>query len=84
MMADNPNNDSLVLYTLVGCHLCEQVEGMLDDMGISYRPVEIDTDPALEKKYEISIPVLQRLDNGRELFYPFGQGQVMTFLERRF
>lgn len=81
MVTNSLNNEGLLLYTLVGCHLCEQVADMLHSMGISCSPVEIDTDPELEEKYGISIPVLQRLDTGRELFFPFNEEQILKFLE---
>ena len=80
MAVELSSENELLLYTLVGCHLCEQVEDMLRDMNIAWRPLEIDTDPDLEEKYAISIPVLQRTDNGQELFYPFNQQQVLEFL----
>jgi glutaredoxin len=83
MNSNNTNKRELVLYTLVGCHLCEQVAVMLREMGVESEAVEIDTDPELEQKYDIHIPVLFLPDSGSELFYPFGEEQVMEFLERR-
>ena len=77
----NPNSRELVLYTLIGCHLCDQVASMLCDMGVDWTAMEIDTDPELERKYDIYIPVLFLPDSGRELFYPFSQSQVEEFLE---
>ena len=83
VVINNPNNKELVLYTLIGCHLCEQVAVMLRDMGIEWTPVEIDTDPKLEQKYDICIPVLYLPDTGKELFFPFSEDQVWKFLEGR-
>lgn len=80
MNRNNPNNRKLLLYTLLGCHLCEQVEIMLREMGVDSVAVEIDTDPALEQKYDVHIPVLFLPDSGRELFYPFDESQVEEFL----
>ncbi len=80
MAINKSSKEELLLYTLVGCNLCEQVADMLLSMGISCKPVEIDTDPDLEEKYGISIPVLHRLDTGRELFFPFNEEQVLKFL----
>ena len=81
MTIDNPNSRELVLYTLIGCHLCDQVAAMLRDMGIGWTSVEIDTDPELERKYDIHIPVLYLPDSGKELFFPFSEDQVQEFLE---
>ncbi len=81
MAINNPNNRELVLYTLTGCHLCDQVAVMLRDMGLGWTAVEIDTDPELERKYDIHIPVLYLPDTGKELFFPFSGEQVQEFLE---
>ena len=81
MASDNPNQKELVLYTGIGCHLCDQVADMLRDMGIGWTPVQIDTDPELERKYRIRIPVLYLPDTGKELFFPFSEEQVKEFLE---
>ena len=81
MAIDNPNNRELVLYTLIGCHLCDQVAIMLQEMEIGCTAVEIDTDPELERKYDIRIPVLYLPDTGKELFFPFSEEQVHEFLE---
>jgi hypothetical protein len=81
MATHNPNSRELVLYTLIGCHLCDQVAVMLRDMGIGWTPVEIETDPELERKYDIRIPVLYLPETGKELFFPFSEDQVHEFLE---
>jgi hypothetical protein len=82
MAFDNSNNRELVLYTLTGCHLCDQVAVMLRGMGLGWTAVEIDTDPELERKYDIHIPVLCLPDTGKELFFPFSEKQVQEFLDR--
>jgi hypothetical protein len=81
MAVKNSSNRELVLYTLIGCHLCDGVAAMLQDMGLVWTPVEIDTDPELEQKYDIRIPVLYLPDTGEELFFPFNEDQVEEFLE---
>jgi len=47
----------------------------------SFEKLEIDDNPELLERYEIYIPVLKRLDNQQELFWPFDQLQLATFLE---
>lgn len=81
MNINKPISRELVLYTLLGCHLCEKVSSMLHDMGLEWTATEIDTDPELEQKYDIHIPVLFLPDTGKELFYPFNESQVEEFLE---
>jgi glutaredoxin len=55
-----PQHD-VVLYTRVGCHLCDDAKAMLQ----RYLPhcpiveVDIDTDPELRKQYDIEVPVVQ-------------------------
>ena len=81
MVMNNPNHKELVLYTLIGCHLCDQVADMLRNMGIGWTAVEIDSDPELERKYDLRIPVLYLPDTGKELFFPFSKGRIQKFLE---
>src|SRR5512138_2235890 len=54
---------TVTLYTRKGCHLCEQAKADLDSLREQYphRLVEIDieSDPALLKKYMIEIPVIE-------------------------
>jgi hypothetical protein len=73
-------SEPLILYTRVECHLCDQVIRMLDRAGIHWRPVDIDADAELEEKYGLRIPVLQRPDTGRELFYPFDEEMLHQFV----
>jgi len=47
----------------------------------SFEKLEIDDNPELLERYEIYIPVLKRLDSQQELFWPFDQLQLATFLE---
>jgi uncharacterized membrane protein len=54
---------TVTLYTRKGCHLCEQAKADLDSLQekIPHRLVEIDieSDPALLKKYMVEIPVIE-------------------------
>lgn len=69
----------LVMYTRTGCHLCEQAAGLLDRVGISWRPVDVDDDVELEETYGLRVPVLKRRDSGRELDYPFDEAAIRKF-----
>lgn len=65
-------NRFLVLYTTSGCHLCEQAERLIQQQtGLAVRTVEIADDAELLERYGTRIPVLQRLDTGEELDWPF-------------
>ena len=71
--------EPLILYSRADCHLCDQVIGLLDAVGIRWRPVDIDGDAALLARYGLRIPVLRRPDTGQELFYPFDEGALVKF-----
>jgi glutaredoxin len=51
----------ITLYGRQGCHLCEDarriIEKVASDLGVSWREIDIDTDPALREKYGEMIPV---------------------------
>ena len=73
----------LILYYTEYCHLCDEAEVLLHASGYGecYKKVEIDDDPGLLALYEIHIPVLKRVDNNAELFWPFDQQQLAAFME---
>jgi len=72
----------LLLYYTEHCHLCDEAETLLQIAGLGdrYSKVEIENDPGLLELYEIHIPVLKRVDNNKELFWPFDQGELALFL----
>jgi len=63
------NTPRLTLYTRAGCHLCEQLlaeaSPILRRHGARIDRVDIDEDPALRRRYDLSIPVL--VLDGREV-----------------
>ena len=69
---------SLTLYTSPGCHLCEQVEEMLDYLGLAFNAVDISRDVDLIRIYGVRIPVLQRSDKA-ELGWPFDTLDIERF-----
>ena len=73
----------LILYYTEYCHLCDEAERLMHTAGLSdsFEKIEIDDDPELLERYEIYIPVLKRVDNQQELFWPFDQLQLAAFLE---
>ena len=58
----------LTLYSKPGCHLCEELRGLLDDLqpehGFAIEEVDITSDPELFARYRYEIPVL--LKDGKE------------------
>jgi|RhiMetdeSRZDD1v2_1073273.scaffolds.fasta_scaffold115319_5 uncharacterized membrane protein len=54
---------TVTLYTRKDCHLCEQAKADLDSLQEKYPhrliEIDIDSDPALQKKYLAEIPVVE-------------------------
>ena len=75
---------SLLLYTTVGCHLCEQAEELLKLMQaereLIWQAVDIADDPQLMERYGIRIPVVRLEAVGAEIGWPFDLGQLRDFL----
>ena len=71
---------SVILYTRPGCHLCEHAETLLNRLNFAFQPVDIETDPELEKEYGLRIPVVHIAGTGQELAFPFDAGALSEFL----
>ena len=52
----------VTLYTRPGCHLCEEakslIQPLLAEFGARLREVNIDTDPELQERYNVDVPVI--------------------------
>ena len=74
---------TLILYSTVGCHLCEQaLEVMRPLVAADYQINEVDISESdeLMERYGIRIPVVARQDNGHELGWPFDHQLFSAFL----
>jgi hypothetical protein len=79
----------LVLYTRPGCHLCDEtraiVQGLLEDRAARGRRVaairerDISTDPAWERAYFATIPVVELA--GRRLELATSPAKLRRFLD---
>jgi glutaredoxin len=53
---------TLTLYIRRGCHLCDDMKFTLDELAPDYafslQVVDIDTDPELQQRYNVLVPVL--------------------------
>ncbi|MEX1033314.1 MAG: glutaredoxin family protein [Cellvibrionaceae bacterium] len=76
---------TLVLYSTLGCHLCEQAKALMWPImtaaGYALEEVDIADSEELLARYRISIPVAKNPDSGEELFWPFDDEQVRNLLE---
>jgi glutaredoxin len=73
----------VVLYGKPGCHLCEDARELLKRLERSYTftvaEIDIRSDPALFRRYDIRIPVLL-IDGQRELDAPIKEQQLRKLL----
>lgn len=77
------NSPMVILYTGPGCKLCNDAEQLLFQAGLSNSQIEkVDVTSSLDlkKRYGLKIPVLQRQDSGRELYWPFEIEELISFL----
>lgn len=88
---------TLVLYSTLGCHLCEQAETLLQSLPLSaplpIDVVDISDDDTLLQRYGTRIPVLGWEETStsevsgtyqcRELDWPFDAAAVLAFLTCR-
>jgi glutaredoxin len=60
---------SVTLYTRDGCHLCDDALAYLrrlaPELGLEIAVTDIDTDPALQDRYGLAVPVIAL--NGAEI-----------------
>jgi len=56
----------VVLYTRVGCHLCEEALTLLKFHGLDPQLIDIDTNPMLRERYNECVPVVEI--DGKERF----------------
>ncbi len=62
------------------CLLCLEAEFVLQTAGVdTFERVDIESDPDLEARYGVLIPVLVD-DRGRELHWPFDPARIRTWL----
>jgi glutaredoxin len=52
----------LTLYSRPGCHLCDEMKAVVarlaETIAVDLEEVDISTDPELERRYGVEIPVL--------------------------
>ena len=73
----------LILYSTVGCHLCEHAKAVMANCleeGTTLTEVDIADDDALMEAYGIRIPVVKHERSGREIGWPFDEGQFNSWL----
>lgn len=74
----------LILYSTVGCHLCEQAEQIITPI---LKPgthtldiVDISDSDELMAAYGVRIPVLYRRDTQEEIGWPFTSDDILRLI----
>jgi hypothetical protein len=77
----------LILYHTAGCHLCEEAKALVfasfaarGMAAQSLQMADIAEDLALLERYGRLIPVLQAVDTGEELNWPFDADGIRQLL----
>jgi glutaredoxin len=72
----------LRLYSRPDCHLCALAQDLVEASGVPVEIQQVDTegDVKLLTRYGVSIPVIQEVENGQELFWPFDAAELAEFL----
>lgn len=83
-MNDAGSEPELIMYTTVGCHLCEQAEAILrNEFGrFNLQLVDIAESEVLVTRYGLRIPVIKIGTADAELGWPFDAITVADFLDR--
>jgi len=71
-----------LLFGTAGCHLCEEAEAVLAELGLAYACREIMDDEAAQQLYALRIPVLLHIESASQLDWPFDAGRVTAFVRR--
>ena len=76
----------LILYSTLGCHLCElaldEVQPCIANTDWHIKEVDIADDPALLEAYGTSIPVLFIPEQEQKLYWPFDRLAVQDLLSK--
>jgi glutaredoxin len=78
----------LTIYSRPGCHLCDVLKATVEravrasDLEVSIEDIDISTDPELEARYGIEIPVLL-VDGRKAAKYRVSEWDVRRMLAAR-
>ena len=77
---------SMVLYSRPSCHLCDEMKAVVNrvarQMPVALAEVDITTDPELEARYGIEIPVLM-IDGKKAAKYRITEDDLRRILASR-
>jgi len=76
----------LILYTTLGCHLCEQAAAIIAQVQAQHLPelelesIDIADHDDLVEQYGIRIPVVLLAHKHNDLGWPFDESELTTYL----
>jgi hypothetical protein len=74
----------IVLYGKADCHLCDDAAALLDgvarDGDVTWRKVDITTDPALFERFRYRIPVIE-VTGGPTLDWPTTAAEIRRAIQ---
>ena len=79
---------AITIYSRPGCHLCEEMKAVVEravrmsGVPATIEEIDISTDPALEARYGVEIPVLC-VDGKKAAKYRIAEDAVLKILDAR-
>jgi thiol-disulfide isomerase/thioredoxin len=79
---------AIAIYSRPGCHLCEEMKAIVErvakrvEPSIAIEEIDISTDPALESRYGLEIPVLM-VDGKKAAKYRVTDAELTRLLAAR-
>jgi len=77
---------ALTIYSRPGCHLCDEMKAVVrvvaQSVPLSLEEIDISTDPALEARYGLEIPVLM-VEGKKAAKYRIGERELRQVLAGR-
>ena len=81
-----PDVIPLTIYSRPGCHLCDEMKATIARVArtipLSLEDIDISTDPALEARYGVDIPVLL-VDGKKAAKYRVSEEELRRILQGR-
>ena len=75
----------VLLYSTLGCHLCEHARAILEPLaaasGYEVEEVEISDSEELLDRYKVTIPVARNPETDMELNWPFTPDQAKALFQ---
>ena len=71
-----------LLFGTEGCHLCEEAEQLLAQVGLTFEKQDIMADKQFLRRYGVRIPVVLHRPSGLELGWPFSLEMAREFVAK--